>query len=65
MWFACSRRACGRSSGSDPTIGRSEVRVTVSADVPLATPVIGNIVGSSVGVEGATTMLVTHMPPSS
>jgi hypothetical protein len=45
----------------DPLIG-GEVRVTVADQVPLATPLVSNLVGDVFDVSGQSAMSVTWVP---
>ncbi len=45
----------------DPRIG-GEIRVEVGNSVALATPILSNLVGTSIAVSGSSTMTVTFVP---
>jgi Flp pilus assembly protein TadG len=49
------------STAATPTIG-GEIRVRVDNSVAIATPILSNLVGSSLDVSGSSTMTVTFVP---
>lgn len=49
------------STAETPLIG-GEIRVQVGNSVALATPILSNLVGSSIAVSGTSTMTVTFVP---